>query len=146
MGYYATDEARKRHNESAARARARKRGEDVPLLPKGPHPGSQQSAEHLAKRIATLRYGPDHHLWKGDQATKNNARGRARRLIKTLGPCADCGAGRTERHHRDGNPYNNDLSNIQILCRRCHMRADGRLAALGRAQFRKDREVCHPIL
>lgn len=31
-----------------------------------------------------------------------------------------------DRHHIDGDPLNNVPSNIQSLCRRCHMEVDGR--------------------
>lgn len=31
-----------------------------------------------------------------------------------------------DRHHKDGNPLNNDRSNIAFLCRRCHQMEDGR--------------------
>ena len=30
-------------------------------------------------------------------------------------------------HHKDGNTLNNNGDNVTILCRRCHMRIDGRL-------------------
>ena len=32
-----------------------------------------------------------------------------------------------DRHHIDGNQYNNDNRNVLFLCRRCHMTVDGRL-------------------
>lgn len=40
-----------------------------------------------------------------------------------LRDCDGCGATRTERHHVDGNPMNNDGANIAILCRKCHGKA-----------------------
>ncbi len=43
------------------------------------------------------------------------------------GVCEVCGA-KGERHHRDGNPTNNIPSNIQMLCRKHHMKADGRIS------------------
>lgn len=55
----------------------------------------------------------------------------ARRLIPTLGACEDCGGTATDRHHKDGNATNNVRENIATLCRRCHMRADGRLDGMG---------------
>src|SRR5690606_6935812 len=37
--------------------------------------------------------------------------------------CANCGSGsRLQVHHRDGNPLNNDPSNLITLCASCHMR------------------------
>lgn len=32
-----------------------------------------------------------------------------------------------ERHHADGDPFNNARENIMTVCRRCHMTIDGRL-------------------
>ena len=57
--------------------------------------------------------------WKGDKATDNSGRERARRLFPTKNG--------TEIHHVDGNPLNNDPANIRILTRRGHMIVDGRL-------------------
>ena len=54
---------------------------------------------------------------------------RAQRLYK-LGPCEKCGAAGRDRHHRDGNQFNNAPENVAILCRRCHQLEDGRFAAL----------------
>jgi hypothetical protein len=71
--------------------------------------------------------GPAHPAWKGDAASDNVKRKRARRLYP-LGPCERCGKPGRHRHHIDGNPGNNDPSNIKIVCPRCHMVIDGRLA------------------
>lgn len=88
-------------------------------------------------------------------------RKRALKLYPNIGPCDRCNNPRAERHHRDGNTHNNTPDNIQALCRRCHMEADGRLAefaARGAAQLseviekaavvRRSRTVCkhgHPL-
>ena len=46
-----------------------------------------------------------------------------------LGSCeASCGCEAVDRHHIDGDTSNNDRSNVQFLCRRCHMEADDRLS------------------
>lgn len=60
-------------------------------------------------------------------ATIKGAHNRARRLVP-LRSCDECGAPGRDRHHIDGNPFNNVLANIAVLCRRCHMEADGRMA------------------
>lgn len=70
--------------------------------------------------------GPKNPSWKGDSAQDNAKRERARRLYR-LAACEVCGAKATDRHHRDTNTGNNHPSNIQKLCRRCHMLIDGRL-------------------
>lgn len=47
-----------------------------------------------------------------------------------LGPCERCGEPGRDRHHIDGDTGNNVPENISILCRRCHMKIDGRLERL----------------
>jgi hypothetical protein len=81
------------------------------------------------RAIAVLR-GPEHPGWKGDAAHNRAKRRRARRRYPDLGPCQRCGGKATERHHKDGDPGNNRISNVALLCRRCHMVIDGRLAQL----------------
>lgn len=71
--------------------------------------------------------GPANHAWKGDAAHPNTKRARARRMYP-LAPCEKCSEPGTDRHHKDGDTGNNVRSNVEILCRRCHMLADGRLA------------------
>src|SRR3990167_11535039 len=112
--------------ESMARYRARQRGENVPKRLPGPKPGYQQSPEHVTKRT---RSGPEHHAWQGEAVSERGGRARALRRYRDIGPCSYCGSTRAERHHRDGNTANNDASNIDITCRRCHMEHDGRLEA-----------------
>jgi hypothetical protein len=72
--------------------------------------------------------GPDHYAWKGDDAKTSTKRERAQRMYE-LGPCVKCGEPGVDRHHVDGDTGNNDPSNVEILCRWCHMLTDGRLAA-----------------
>ena len=91
----------------------------------GPKKGYKQTEEHIQKR---KRFGTEHHFWKGDKACQRTGRSRAERLYPKIGPCEECGNPNSERHHRDDNTLNNDPSNIAILCRKCHMRSDGRLA------------------
>lgn len=64
--------------------------------------------------------------WKGDSVGLKSARARALRWFAG-GVCGKCGTRKAERHHKDGNTRNNDKSNIDLLCRRCHMQEDGRL-------------------
>lgn len=109
---------KQRHREAQARYCARKRGEDVPLLPMGPPKGRP-----LAERTPH---------WKGENVSAKGGRKRALRMYPALGPCVKCGCTRAERHHRDGNTANNAPDNIEIVCRRCHMTEDGRLEAFTR--------------
>lgn len=67
--------------------------------------------------------------WKGETREDYNGRALARKLV-VLDACEFCGKRATDRHHRDGNPRNNALSNIVQVCRRCHMVVDGRLKSI----------------
>jgi hypothetical protein len=96
----------------------------------GPKPGTKKTPEHLANIKAALPRGTRHHNFKGDAAKEKTGRTRAQMLYTAIGPCERCGAGNAERHHRDGNTLNNAPTNIAILCRRCHMEEDGRLARI----------------
>src|SRR3990172_10467882 len=51
----------------------------------------------------------------------SNSRIKAHRKIKS--ECETCGAaGRLHVHHRDENPFNNSIANLQTLCPSCHLR------------------------
>jgi hypothetical protein len=84
-------------------------------------------------RWANLQRGADNPSWKGNRVKKDSGRERARKLY-TLGPCEHCGKPATDRHHKDDNPLNNDPGNVEMLCRRCHMLADGRMEAFVKAE------------
>lgn len=91
----------------------------------------------------------NHSEWRGDNAQTNTKRERARRRYP-LGDCVACGNEGVDRHHRDGNTGNNSPENIAILCRRCHMAIDGRLAKLGHVihpprQAGKPCQICRRI-
>lgn len=116
--------------ERQARHRARKRGEDVPNIPRAT--GYKQSPEHVNAR---KRFGEDHHAWVGDAISVKGGRKRAERMYPGEHSCDGCGTTPAERHHRDGNTANNSPENISFLCRRCHMREDGRLDAVQRNPY-----------
>jgi hypothetical protein len=89
--------------------------------------GYKQTPEHIAKRIGKRE---THARWIGDSVSVKGGRTRALRIYSNIGKCERCGAESPERHHVDGNTANNSPSNIRILCRKCHMTEDGRLAVL----------------
>ena len=93
--------------------------------------GYKQSPEHVQRKAAAVK-GERNGQWTGDAASWNAGHLRALRLYPDPGPCAKCGRKPAERHHKDGTHANNDPSNIEFLCRRCHMEADGRLDLLER--------------
>lgn len=117
--------------ERQARYRARKRGEEVEELPRGPI-GYKQPPEHIEAR---KRFGADHHAWLGDSVSERGGRSRALRAYPDPPPCESCGAERAERHHKSGDTSDNSPKNIAFLCRRCHMREDGRLDAVLRNPY-----------
>lgn len=78
-------------------------------------------------RPAGVPRGPDHKAWKGDAARIEAKRARAQRMFP-LGKCELCDKPAVDRHHKDGDTGNNKPKNVQRLCRRCHMKTDGRLA------------------
>jgi hypothetical protein len=110
--------------ERMRRYRARLRGEDIPREHGGTPKGYKQAADHVAKR---KRFGAEHHGWVGEAVSEKGGRTRAQRLYRDIGPCWACGSEKSERHHIDGDTSNNAVANIAIVCRRCHMEADGRL-------------------
>ncbi len=82
-----------------------------------------------------IKRGDKNPNWIPEIKLKDDTgRARARSWFAELcgGPCADCGNPGYDLHHKDGNPSNNVLENIELLCRRCHMTRDGRLSALRR--------------
>ena len=95
----------------------------MPEIPRGPI-GYKQSDEHIEAR---KRYGVDHHAWAGDAISVKGGRKRAQRMYPDAKPCESCGSSKSERHHKSGDTSDNSPENIAFLCRRCHMREDGRL-------------------
>jgi hypothetical protein len=92
---------------------------------RGIRPKAHFTQEERAQRSLD-KLGAKNPMWKGAEAKPASGRERARRRYN-LDVCEDCGGNAHDRHHVDGNPLNNEPSNIAILCRRCHMRRDGRL-------------------
>lgn len=92
--------------------------------------GQKQSDETKLKRANTLKKvakrGSESHAWKGEDITKDESRWRARRMIPP-GPCAMCEKKGRDVHHKDGDPYNNDPSNLIRLCSKHHRREHVRM-------------------
>ena len=86
--------------------------------------------EKTQRKISEGKRRENNPNWKGNQVKPRTARGRAERNIP-LKPCRLCGSLKSERHHIDDNPYNNEEVNVDFLCRRCHMSVDGRLSKRG---------------
>lgn len=104
------------------RYRLRKKGMAIPRKPMPS--GYRQTPEHVEKRS---RRGADNYQWLGDSPPPAVGRKRAWRIFRDLGPCTQCGAEKSERHHKDENPGNNHPENIAVLCHKCHMAEHARL-------------------
>ncbi len=83
--------------------------------------GSKYSKETIEKMREAQR-GPKNHRWQGDSASHSAGNSRAQRRFKAP-------EGK-ERHHIDDDPLNNEQNNIELMTRREHMIADGRMDAL----------------
>lgn len=109
----------------------------IPLKKRGAQPGSKNTVHaamrngnwrDLAKRtdvrfkISRAKMGPKNAMWKGGKTPPNWHRSELRRLGVDLTTCSECPA-RTRLihvHHKDGNRGNNDPSNLEVLCPKCH--------------------------
>lgn len=76
-----------------------------------------------------MNVGEKNGRWKGNNASLVAGRMRAQRKI-IIGLCIKCEGKARDRHHIDGNVFNNNLENLMVLCTRCHMKEDGRLEQL----------------
>lgn len=111
------------------RARVRKRPEGMARTQR-PCPTCGGPMGRGSRLCRSCRYAGTH---------PETGRRRAQRLLPELGQCEHCDQPAVERHHRDGDPLNNTTSNIEQVCRRCHMKLDGRLAALAARASRAGR-------
>jgi hypothetical protein len=76
-----------------------------------------------------LNRGSSGRFLPGVVSSAKTSRQRASRRYP-LGACESCGDAASDRHHKDGNPFNNARENVISLCRKCHMEIDGRLDKL----------------
>ena len=106
----------------STRSYLRKKGINIPKMKVGPKKGYKQNQKHIDKR---KRFGEEHWRWDGEKTSIKNGRRRAENKFK-LKPCEICGITKSERHHKDNNTSNNNENNIMFLCRKCHMKKDGR--------------------
>ena len=95
--------------------------------------GRKQTQEHIKKRILS---GDAHPLWEGPSVSERGGRARALRAYPSPSNCERCGkSGRLDRHHKDENTANNLRENIEFLCRKCHMTADGRINRMREVRY-----------
>ncbi len=73
------------------------------------------------KLLSGSKKGENNPGWKGDQASQQAGRQRARKHIEVPENCETCGSDtKIIRHHYDENALNNDPINIMFLCEKCH--------------------------
>ncbi len=88
-------------------------------------------------------------IYKNKRSEANCGRARAVKLYKIIGRCEMCEDNATDRHHVDENTSNNERDNLLFLCRRCHMKVDGRLEKLASItppiQEPKECSVCNEL-
>ena len=87
----------------------------------------------LSESISKSKRGELNPRWGGNNVNTNSGRDRAQRMYPPR-PCRICG-GVAERHHKDDDTLNNEPSNIDFLCRKHHMEADGRMDRRKNGQF-----------
>lgn len=72
---------------------------------------------------------------------------KARQLYPVIGTCEypDCIKPARDRHHIDGNTFNNDRSNVMFVCRSHHMIIDGRMDKIHIKPKQPPKEclICH---
>jgi hypothetical protein len=66
------------------------------------------------------RFGPEHALWKGGSGSY-----RERAIAAYGAVCANCGYAKESSllwvHHKDFARSNHNISNLEVLCIRCHL-------------------------
>jgi len=104
-----------------------KPGKDNYMYGKHPtHLIGHKHSDAIKEKCRVTKLGGLNPNWEGDNALPQSGRGRAERLYPQK-QCEICGFLKAERHHKDNNTKNNNPENIMFLCRKCHMRIDGRL-------------------
>ncbi len=61
------------------------------------------------------------NAFRGDGVCRSALHYRARKVTKNITDCNRCGRKAEITHHADENPSNNVHSNLERLCRRCHI-------------------------
>lgn len=90
------------------------------------NPVGDRNKTGLCRECASPK-AENHYNWQGkttaEARRKRSGRNRAEILHPIRGKlCIDCGVPAQHRDHMDGDPMNNDPSNIEFRCRACHCR------------------------
>jgi hypothetical protein len=74
--------------------------------------------------------GDKHHMWKGDAVGIDALHVYIRRRLPKPDKCQECHEAKPYDLANISNEYKRDVSDWEWLCRRCHMKKDGRLLNL----------------
>lgn len=96
------------------------------------HPALKQSpSEETRRKMSEANRGENHYAWKGgvrEGYPKEYNRVRDSVVQRDGEKCFLCGIPQSvallDVHHVDGDRYNNELSNLLTLCRKCHRRIE----------------------
>ena len=77
-------------------------------------------SEEEKRRISNRMVGQNNHRWVGDNVSVRGGRSRLHRVDSAIGKTCVCGKPAREIHHIDKNPKNNDTSNLEYVCSKCH--------------------------
>lgn len=86
-----------------------------------------KNTDEYRKHASEINSKEKNPCWKGDYANVKTARDRARYWYPQLNDIKNCNYCNLESdnlhiHHKDGNPYNNCLDNLEVLCSSCHQK------------------------
>jgi 5-methylcytosine-specific restriction endonuclease McrA len=80
-------------------------------------------------------------LLRSPDARYHGLSARGAKKLKVGRCCARCGSTtRLDIHHKDRNKQNQDLSNLEVLCHRCHMQEHAMTQETGWDSFHRKRK------
>lgn len=87
--------------------------------------------QEAKKRISESHTGSGNPAWKGDSVGYGALHSWVRRRLPNSGFCSDCGQKKKRLDLANiSQEYKREVGDWEWLCRKCHMRKDGRLSEL----------------
>ena len=102
-----------------------------------------RNKKEIKEYYSLINSGEKNPMWRGDFANETTARGRNKNIYlwnrehKICERCIDK-FNRVEVHHKDGNPYNNEINNLEVLCYYCHKKEHIKRRAKGNYRLTKE--------
>lgn len=102
-----------------------------------------RNRKEIKEYYSKINSGENNPMWRGDYANETTARQRNKDIYlwhRENHTCERCGETekRIEVHHKDGNPYNNDINNLEVLCTQCHNDEHKKRRAKGNYRLTKE--------